>query len=243
MQSQKTPFLAWSTTRWPTGKREALKNIQKPVRSSRALNHYTSLEDLSSLSSNSMVLFHPCSVSPHSQHSPLLYYRNKHHVLHWELRCRNWFWNQLFGCDSETEILSYRWASSNSETSFFLCLLLVSKMKLWMTLKWDMKGTLVHFLLYFFKLDRTCGLGDFVSVLIKWEDFPQMSLLKEYYTNLQKNKGLKRDHFLFLVSCISAIYFGILKTKLMTSAYRYYWLCTLSTLLVCSANNWCIRKI
>lgn len=41
-----------------------------------------------------------------------------------------------------------------------------------------------------------------------------------YYTNLQKNKGL----FPFLVSCISAIYFGIWKTKLMTSAYRYYWL-------------------
>ncbi len=99
MQRQKTPFLAWSTTRWPTGKRGALKNIQKPVRSSRALNHYTSLEDLSSLSSNSMVLFHPCSVSPHSQHSPLLYYRNKHHFLNWELRFET-------GTDSEISSLA-----------------------------------------------------------------------------------------------------------------------------------------
>lgn len=121
---------------------------------------------------------------------------------------------------------SDRWASSNSETSFFLSLLLVLKMKLWITLKW------AHFrhernsgaLFFFFLLDRICGLGLFVSVSIRWEEFPQMSLLKEYYICLQNIKAWK-DHFLsFLVTCISGIYFGILKTKLITSAYRYYWL-------------------
>ncbi len=215
------------------------------MRSSRALNHYTSLEDLSSLSSNSMVLLHPCSVSPHSQHSPLLYYRNKHHVLNWELRFET-------GTDSEISSLAAIQRLKFSLTvepvailkphSFSVCCWCRRWNCGWLSSE-TWKELWCTFYFIFLKLDRTCGLGDFVSVLIKWEDFPQMSLLKEYYTNLQKNKGLKRDHFLFLVSCISAIYFGILKTKLMTSAYRYYWLCTLSTLLVCSANNWCIRKI